>query len=229
MGLSLSAVEALIFRSRRVLASRLEGEAAPKRRRSLAGFVDLGSLVGAVKSLFGGASAVKVTAGVIAVAGATAIAGTALPVRAEPQVSKAPATAVTASTANGSDAVLRSGPQGRAQHGLEAGRNAGKPGGAGSARSGATRPAGKPAAPTGPGSAPAGGVVPEAPTLPADPPAAPVIPGSLPDPADVALLLPQAPQLPQVPAQALPPISLPAPLSALPTLSSVPDSGVTLP
>jgi RNA polymerase sigma factor (sigma-70 family) len=74
MGLSLAAVEALIFRGRRALAAHLESESAPKRRRGIAGFLDFGSLLGALKSLFGGASAAKVAAGMIAVAGATAVA-----------------------------------------------------------------------------------------------------------------------------------------------------------
>jgi RNA polymerase sigma-70 factor, ECF subfamily len=74
MGLSLAAVEALIFRGRRALAAHLESESVPKRRRGIAGFLDFGSLLGALKSLLGGASAAKVAAGMIAVVGATAVA-----------------------------------------------------------------------------------------------------------------------------------------------------------
>jgi RNA polymerase sigma factor (sigma-70 family) len=56
--LSESAVETLLFRARRSLARELEG------RRSLR---DLGSLLGGLKSLLGGAGAVKVAVGVAAV------------------------------------------------------------------------------------------------------------------------------------------------------------------
>jgi len=61
LGLSQSAVETLIFRARRVLANGLRGVPAPSKRRAALG-LDLGSLLGALKSLFGGA-AVKVAVG----------------------------------------------------------------------------------------------------------------------------------------------------------------------
>jgi RNA polymerase sigma-70 factor, ECF subfamily len=66
MGLSLAAVETLIFRARRSLAEIL-GEERDGPRRRLAGVFDLGGLATVAKSLLGGASAVKVAAGVVAV------------------------------------------------------------------------------------------------------------------------------------------------------------------
>jgi RNA polymerase sigma-70 factor, ECF subfamily len=66
MGLTLAAVETLIFRARRSLAEIL-GEEKDGPRRRLAGVFDLGGLATVAKSLLGGASAVKVAAGVVAV------------------------------------------------------------------------------------------------------------------------------------------------------------------
>jgi RNA polymerase sigma factor (sigma-70 family) len=55
LGLSQSAVETLIFRARRVLANGLRGVPAPNKRRAALG-LDLSSLLGALKSLLGGAA-----------------------------------------------------------------------------------------------------------------------------------------------------------------------------
>jgi RNA polymerase sigma factor (sigma-70 family) len=66
LGLSQSAVETLIFRARRALANGLRGVPAPNKRRAVLGF-DLSSLLGALKSLLGGA-AVKVGVGAAVVA-----------------------------------------------------------------------------------------------------------------------------------------------------------------
>jgi RNA polymerase sigma factor (sigma-70 family) len=72
LDLSQSAVETLIFRARRVLANGLRGVPAPGKRRAALG-LDLSSLLGALKSLLGGA-AVKVAVGAAVVA-ATVSAG----------------------------------------------------------------------------------------------------------------------------------------------------------
>jgi RNA polymerase sigma factor (sigma-70 family) len=61
LGLSQSAVETLIFRARRVLANGLRGVPGPTKRRAALG-LDLSSLLGALKSLLGGAAA-KVAVG----------------------------------------------------------------------------------------------------------------------------------------------------------------------
>jgi RNA polymerase sigma-70 factor, ECF subfamily len=66
MGLSLAAVETLIFRARRSLAEILAEERVGPRRR-LASVFDLGGLATLAKSLLGGAATVKVAAGVVAV------------------------------------------------------------------------------------------------------------------------------------------------------------------
>jgi RNA polymerase sigma factor (sigma-70 family) len=71
LGLSQSAVETLIFRARRVLANGLRGVQAPSKRRAALG-LDLSSLLGALKSLLGGA-AVKVAVGAAVVAASVSV------------------------------------------------------------------------------------------------------------------------------------------------------------
>jgi RNA polymerase sigma-70 factor (ECF subfamily) len=73
MGLSVAAVETLIFRARRSLAQLLAGESRP-RRLAKHGF-ELSSLWAALKSAFGGASTVKLAAGAAAVATAVLAVG----------------------------------------------------------------------------------------------------------------------------------------------------------
>ncbi|HYN50456.1 MAG TPA: sigma-70 family RNA polymerase sigma factor, partial [Thermoleophilaceae bacterium] len=79
LGLSQSAVETLIFRARRVLANGLRGVPAPSKRRAALG-LDFGSLLGALKSLLGGA-AVKVAVGAAVLA--TTVSVGALELKAE--------------------------------------------------------------------------------------------------------------------------------------------------
>jgi RNA polymerase sigma factor (sigma-70 family) len=92
MELSQSAVETLIFRARRSLASGLEApwrDRAPKRlgRRAF----DLGSLFAALKGLFGGATVAKLAAvTLVAATGTAALAGAE---RRDPPRAKAPASA----------------------------------------------------------------------------------------------------------------------------------------
>jgi RNA polymerase sigma factor (sigma-70 family) len=71
LGLSQSAVETLIFRARRVLANGLRGVPAPNKRRAALG-LDLSSLLGALKSLLGGA-AVKAAVGAAVVAATVSV------------------------------------------------------------------------------------------------------------------------------------------------------------
>jgi RNA polymerase sigma factor (sigma-70 family) len=73
--LSPAAVETLIFRARRSLASGLEAPAAPRRHRRFASGA-LGSLVTAAQSFLAGGGAVKIAA-VVAVAGAGGVVATA--------------------------------------------------------------------------------------------------------------------------------------------------------
>ncbi|MGH3090949.1 MAG: sigma-70 family RNA polymerase sigma factor, partial [Gaiellaceae bacterium] len=83
MGLTLAAVETLIFRARRSLAEILGEERGGPRRR-LAGVFDLGGLATIAKSLLGGASTVKVAAGVVAVT-ASLVVGPAVAPGEEPR------------------------------------------------------------------------------------------------------------------------------------------------
>ncbi len=83
MGLTLAAVETLIFRARRSLAEIL-GEERDGPRRRLAGVLDLGGLATLAKSLLGGASAVKLAAGVVAVT-ASLVVGPAVAPGDEPR------------------------------------------------------------------------------------------------------------------------------------------------
>jgi RNA polymerase sigma factor (sigma-70 family) len=71
LGLSQSAVETLIFRARRVLANGLRRVPAPNKRRAALG-LDLSSLLGALKSLLGGA-AVKAAVGAAVVAATVSV------------------------------------------------------------------------------------------------------------------------------------------------------------
>jgi RNA polymerase sigma-70 factor (ECF subfamily) len=64
LGLSLAAVETLIFRARRALADGLNGVPA-KRKRSRVRCLDAASLLGGLKSLLGGGSAVQADADAI--------------------------------------------------------------------------------------------------------------------------------------------------------------------
>ena len=73
LGLSRGAVETLLFRARRSLASLLASPADPDQRRRLGGF-GFGALAAAMKSLAGGGSAAKFAA---AVAVATTVMGAA--------------------------------------------------------------------------------------------------------------------------------------------------------
>jgi RNA polymerase sigma factor (sigma-70 family) len=78
LDLSQSAVETLIFRARRSLVAGLESPAAPRRRtavRRARQGLDIGGVVGALKLLFAGGTAVKVAAVAVAVTGATVAVG----------------------------------------------------------------------------------------------------------------------------------------------------------
>jgi RNA polymerase sigma factor (sigma-70 family) len=76
LDLSQAAVETLIFRARRTLASGLEQPPARPRRRVLR-MLDLGNAAAAVKSLLVGGGAAAKIAGAVAVVGATAVVAAA--------------------------------------------------------------------------------------------------------------------------------------------------------
>ena len=75
--LSQGAVETLIFRARRSLASGLEQPAETRKRKRFVRAFDWGNLVAAAKSLFVGGSVAAKVAATIAVVGATTAAATA--------------------------------------------------------------------------------------------------------------------------------------------------------
>src|SRR5438270_1463416 len=75
MELSQAAVETLIFRARRSLATGLEQAQEPQKRLArIRQTVDVGTMVAAVKAALAGSTAVKVAA-VVAMSGASAVAG----------------------------------------------------------------------------------------------------------------------------------------------------------
>src|SRR5215207_2549239 len=75
LGLTVAAVETLIFRARRSVARTLSRDTGIRAR--VAGVLDLGSLVGALKSAFSGAAAIKMASAAAVVALATLPAGDA--------------------------------------------------------------------------------------------------------------------------------------------------------
>jgi len=92
LGVTVSAVEALIFRARRSLAHDLDGDT---QRRGYA--FDLASLVGALKSFLGGGAAIKVALGAAAVVSAGAVVGATVQ-----QSAPSPAPPVVAPKSHGS-------------------------------------------------------------------------------------------------------------------------------
>jgi RNA polymerase sigma factor (sigma-70 family) len=78
MRLSQGAVETLIFRARRSLASALESEEAPERRARFLGLLDAGALLGGLKSALAGSLGTSLAAGLAVTASTTLIAATPL-------------------------------------------------------------------------------------------------------------------------------------------------------
>lgn len=208
LGVTRPSVEALLFRARRGLAREL-GEETKSRRHAL----DLASLLGALKSALGGGAAVKVAAGIVAVATVGTVAGGSeqgplrdrtTPVRAQ-QVrhvsTQSPSGPVVGPVASVGTAKARV--AGSRRGGSRAESRPSRPGEG--ARAGITRPeqpapstsAGPPGAPT--------------PTTPgAAPPAAehaaaaPSVPG-----VPVPVQPPATPSVPEPPKIEVPPIELP--------------------
>ena len=109
MGLSVAAVETLIFRARRSLAQLLEGEPETGSRRRLTRALDLGSLAAALKSALAGTSGVKLAATAAALASAVLIATPTLSQDASRSAlpARAPAPAMTVSEERTVEAVAR--------------------------------------------------------------------------------------------------------------------------
>jgi RNA polymerase sigma factor (sigma-70 family) len=207
LGVTRPSVEALLFRARRGLAREL-GEEKKSRRHAL----DVASLLGALKSALGGGAAVKVAAGVVAVATVGTVAGgsdrTPLRDRTAPvqtrqpqQIStEAPAGPVVSRTGStkAPDVVSRRGRASAPSSALRPKRTV--PG----ARRGVARPE-DPAPPT--AGAP-GAPAPSAPNTPAPAaehaataPSAPGVP--------VPVQPPSAPSVPEPPKLEVPPIEVP--------------------
>ena len=96
LDVSQSAVETLIFRARRSLAQGLEQPFAKPRRRLRRALhaLDLGPLLGVLKTLFAGGAAAKATVAAVAVTAAVSVAGGSAPPSAPAATTKAPPPAV---------------------------------------------------------------------------------------------------------------------------------------
>jgi RNA polymerase sigma factor (sigma-70 family) len=225
LGTTLPAVEALLFRARRGLAREL-GEETKKRRHAF----DVASLLGALKSALGGGAAVKVAAGVVAVATVGTVAGgaeeRAIPTRVAPvAVHAQPVTGDNDAATTNAESRRPTARVDRRRRSLRAASPA-RTRAAGPESRRAEEHGSSPALPTAPGAKtdepapqePAAGGPTAPPTSPVPTPAPPPAP-SLPEAPAVPELpkvevpqLPQAPELPQVPE-----------LPQLPQLSDVPD------
>jgi RNA polymerase sigma factor (sigma-70 family) len=220
LGLTVAAVETLIFRARRSVARTLSNDTGIRAR--LAGLLDLGSLTGALKGAFSGATAVKVAAAAAVVTLATLPAGDAPLERA---ATRGPDRAV-APPAQSAPTAQSGRPDAAGGHTRPSRPAAGKP----------SRPAVNGAKKDRPPASPPGGT--GTPAVPGDPggtgapppvaPPAPAVPREVEVPAppkvEVPQLpeLPQAPQLPQLPQQ-LPQVPQLPELPQAPQLPQVPE------
>lgn len=225
LGVTVPAVEALIFRARRALALDLRGETRSRRHA-----FDLASLLATIKSVLGGGAAVKLAVGAAAVVSAGAVVGTTVqrgetPTRAPVSGKLAPGVAPVAATPQPGveTALARPGRLDRTAV-AEAQRQAGAP----KASTPGTSVA--PAAPEAPSVAPVPGV-PEgsSPQAPGPPlgsqpvPAVPATPAAPPAPAvpDLPIVPPLPVEVPPVPTDQLP---IPVPeIPDTPEIPGVPD------
>jgi RNA polymerase sigma factor (sigma-70 family) len=234
LGLTVAAVETLIFRARRNVARTLTHDTGIRAR--LAGVLDLGSLVGALKSAFSGTAAIKVAAAAAVVTLATLPTGdapleTSSPVAPENGVARAAESSTTAGAGVGAPLA------GNRAGGYDARPAAGKTSrpadsGAKGDEPHSTQP-GSPAAPGAPGDTggPPAATAPAVPAVPreVDVPAPPKVEvPAVPEPPP----LPQLPQLPELPAlpQAPAPPALPAvpEVPALPAVPALPEDPTDL-
>jgi RNA polymerase sigma-70 factor, ECF subfamily len=234
LGLTVAAVETLIFRARRSVAQTLSRDTGIRAR--LAGVLDLGSLAGALKSAFSGAAAVKVAAAAAAVTLATLPAGdapleTSTPVAPDKNVAaESSATAgsgvgapLSGNRAGGRDARPAAPATGKTSRSADNGAkqdeaHAPPPGGPGAP--------GTPGAPGGAGGPP-GANTPAVPAVPreVEVPALPTVEvPAVPEPPPLPQLpqLPQVPQLPQLPQAPAPELPKVPDVPALPALPALP-------
>jgi RNA polymerase sigma factor (sigma-70 family) len=213
LGTTRPAVEALLFRARRGLAREL-GEETRESRHAF----DIASLLGTVKSVLGGGAAVKLAAGVAAVATVGAVAaGDArrpapatpipVPVRQSADVSRPAATGArhsdatvgvpgTAARANDRPARAALAPARRESIARNAKPVSSAPAAPAAPRRDQSQPQPLPATP--PVAAPALPAVPDVPPAPQPPLPLPVVPEVLPLPEVPQVQVPQLPEVPEL-------------------------------
>jgi RNA polymerase sigma-70 factor (ECF subfamily) len=216
LDLTVSAVEALLFRARRNLTEALSEEPAKKRRHVF----EPGSLLASLKSLLGGGSAVKLAAAAAAIATGAIVGGTALVHRSHQRVSPG-AAALAGRQAPLSKSRTPGSRRGGTNEKLQS-RQAAR------THQHAARPGADPAhrlEPASPGtSAPEPGQIsqPSVPGLPGAPVTSlPVSIATVPAPNVPAVSLPTLPATPQLPTPKLPTPQLPI-TPSLPSAPSVP-------
>ena len=222
LGVTVAAVETLIFRARRNVARTLTHDTGIRAR--LAGVLDVGSLVGALKSAFSGAAAIKVAAAAAVVTLATLPAGdapleTSSPVARDKSVARA---AERSTNARGGVGAPLAGSRAGGNEARPAAGKTSRPAQSGAKKDEAdSAQPGSPGAPGAPGDAggPAAATGPAVPAVPreVDVPAPPKVEvPAVPQPPP----LPQLPQLPELPA--LPQAPAPPALPEVPALPPVP-------
>lgn len=234
LGVSRPAVEALLFRARRGLAREL-GEETKERRHAF----DLASVLAALKSVLGGGAAVKVAAGVAAVATVgTVSAGThqaAVPLVRVPDVTGVQRSDSTPSRPGARAAAVVAKPSRAKRQAAKAGKAL--PAAPGKPVRRAAKPAPSVAAPAAPNAPNASGDEQSAPqpaqaeapaTPPVQAPSLPAVPQVPTSPPPAPISLPEVPPLPQVqvPQVQVPQVQVPAvPLPQVPDvpLPDVPD------
>jgi RNA polymerase sigma factor (sigma-70 family) len=244
LGTSVAAVETLIFRARRGVVRTLNGEAGVKSR--LAGVLNLGSLLGSLKTALGGATAAKLAAAAAVVTIAALPSGDAARATSKPAVAPGSAQVSAAEPRNTSGPAPGTRTQdGRIAETRLAGAPDGRPG-----QKRVTVPGSKPTGPAGQGDEqwgdavepeggpPAGAPEPRitVPSLPVDPslpgpPAVPPLPTVPPPPTLPSVEVPALPQVPELPK--LPELPKAPALPAVPELpklpAQLPDVEETLP
>jgi RNA polymerase sigma factor (sigma-70 family) len=228
LGVTVPAVEALLFRARRGLARQL-GDGGRGRHA-----LDVASLAAAVKSALGGAAAVKIAVGAAVVVGAgAAVGGVAQQVESPARVeTRAPAKSAPAIVQR--NRAVRSSASMPSSGTMDSGmKRSGRAATSAAPRSGLPQTAGEPVV-----EAPASPREPAAPASPSDPavPSAPSVSPpadaagpepSLPPPPPVpdAPAVPPPPAIPDAPAVPPPPVEVPtSPTDLLPEPPPIPEA-----
>ena len=218
IGVSVTAVEMLVFRARRSLARALDSGAALKGR--VAGLLDLGAILNLLKTGVGGATAAKV------VASAAVVAVSVLPAAGDSAAPRERAAAVTAAVEHIGQRPVSTAVENTERATARPGRAVGRP----ASSPGRSIPGGLDAGPRRPGPGKRDEREPDAPLVPVPPgagqaeqpttpgPLSPVVPPPtpIPVPPPVAVEIPELPldpptlpELPELPVQL--PVQLPDP------------------